>query len=180
MSTISINICRPDLRSVIQSVISRFLYREEINNLCGTNTYLNELYLEDWRYVYRICLHYQPHNYDGLAIINMDGDQCWYKEGKLHRGGDQPAAIYADDDQYWWKEGKVHRDGDQPAIIFARGRQEWWKEGNRHREGDNPAIISKDCKHWYKEGKCHREGGRPAIIYSDGTRIWCIEGKRIK
>jgi len=176
----STNICQPDLKSILQSVVSRFLFREEINNMCGANAYLNELFLEDWRYVYRICLHHQPNNYDGPTVVNAYGDQCWYKEGKLHRGGDQPAAIYADDDQYWWKEGKVHRDGDQPAIIFARGRQEWWKEGNRHREGDNPAIISKDCKHWYKEGKCHREGGRPAIIYSDGTRIWCIEGKRIK
>jgi len=155
MSAIS-NICQTDLKSILQSVVSRFLFREEINNMCGANAYLNELFLADWRYVYRICLHHQPNNYDGQAVIDEEGTQEWYKEGK-------------------W-----HRDGDQPAMIFATGCRLWYKEGKCHREGDNPAMIFKGCKHWYKEGKCHREGGRPAIIDSDGTRIWCIEGKRIK
>ena len=123
------NICQPDLRSILQSVVSRFLFREEINNLCGANRYLNELFLEDWRYVYRICLHHQPHNYDGPAIINKYGDQLWYKEGNRHREGDQPARIYVDGTRVWYKEGHLHRDGDRPAIIHADGRQEWWKEG---------------------------------------------------
>ena len=129
MSTISINICRPDLRSVIQSVISRFLYREEINNMCGANMYLNELFTEDWRYVYKICLHIQPHNYDGQAIIDKYGALIWYKEGKRHRDGDQPAIIYANGTQYWYKEGEMYRDGDQPVIIYADGTQYWFKEG---------------------------------------------------
>ena len=64
--------------------------------MCGANTFLNELFLEDWRYVYKICLHHQPHNYDRPAIINKDGDQEWYKEGNFHREGDQPAKILED------------------------------------------------------------------------------------
>ena len=153
MSTI-FNICQPHLRSILQCVISRFLYRKEINNLCGTNRYLNELYTEDWRYVYRICLHIQPHNYDGPAIIGKYGSQHWYKEGKPHRGGDQPARIYMDGTRVWYKEGKQHREGDQPAIIYADGRQAWYKEGNLHREGDQPAIIfANGTQHWYKEGR---------------------------
>jgi len=130
MSNNSTNICQPHLRSILQSVVSRFLYREEINNMCGANTHLNELFTDDWRYVYRICLHHQPHNYDGLAIINTYDSQYWYKEGKYHREGDQPAIIFSNGDQVWYKEGKRHRDGDQPAIIFLDGYQSWWKEGN--------------------------------------------------
>ena len=107
MSTISINICRPDLKSVVQSVISRFLYREEINNLCGANRYLNELFIEDWRYVYRICLHHQPHNYGGPAIIDKNGIQYWFKEGNPHRDEDQPAIIYTNGNQAWYKEGMM-------------------------------------------------------------------------
>ena len=129
MSTIS-NICQPHLRSILQSVVSRFLYREEINNMCGANRYLNELFLEDWRYVYRICLHHQPHNYDGPAIISRN-DQCWYKEGEFHREGDQPARIFVGGAQFWYKEGLLHREGDQPAVIWAGGYQEWWVEGKR-------------------------------------------------
>ena len=156
MSTIS-NICQPHLRSILQSVVSRFLYREEINNMCGVNRYLNELFIEDWRYVYRICLHHQPHNYDGPVVINEKGTHYWYKEGNIHRDGDQPAIIRANGDQEWYKEGTRHRDGDQPAIIRADGTQGWHKEGKRHREGDQPARI-----------------------YADGRQEWWIEGMRVK
>jgi len=51
---------------------------------------------EDWRYVYRICLHIQPHNYNGDVIIAKNGTQKWYKEGKIRRDGDQPAIILTD------------------------------------------------------------------------------------
>jgi len=157
MSTIS-NICQPYLRSILQSVVSQFLYREDINNMCGANTYLNELYLEDWRYVYRICLHIQPHNYDGQAIIDSDGAQYWWKEGKIHRDGDQPAIICANGSQEWCKEGKCHRDGDKPARIWANGHQWWYKEGKVHREGDQPAIIyANGYREWWKEGNFQRE-----------------------
>ena len=180
MSIIS-NICRPELRSTLQSVVSRFLYREEINNMCGANTFLNELFLEDWRYVYKICLHHQPHNYDRQAIIDVDGTQSWYKEGGLHRDGDQPARIYANGDQAWYKEGKCHREGDQPALIYANGSQYWYKEGKVHREGDQPAIIfAHGRQEWYKEGKRHREGDQPAAIEANGSQEWYKEGKRIK
>ena len=199
MSAIS-NICQPDLRSIIQSVISRFLYREEINNMCGTNRYLNELFLEDWRYVYRICLHIQPHNYDGLAIIgktsphqwrwkpNREGEQpaiiyegCqeWWKEGKRHREGGQPALISVHGTLFWYKEGKRHREGDQPAVINANGDQGWYKEGKCHRDGDQPAIIRADGdQEWYKEGKLHREGDQPAMISWNGIQLWYKEGRR--
>ena len=157
-STNSTNICQPYLRSILQSVVSQFLYREEINNMCGANMYLNELFTEDWRYVYRICLHIQPHNYGGQAIIDWNADQVWYKEGKYHREGDQPAIIKAGGSQVWYKEGKHHREGDQPAIINADGYQAWYKEGNRHREGDQPArIFASGTQEWYKEGNFQRE-----------------------
>ena len=94
------------MRSTLQCVIAHFLYHEEINNMCGANTYLNELYLEDWQYVYRICLHHQPHNYDGQAIIDRYGALIWYKEGETHREGDQPAIINAYGTQFWYKKGE--------------------------------------------------------------------------
>ena len=175
------SICQIDLRSTLQCVVSRFLFREEINNMCGANTYLNELFREDWRYVYKICLHYQPHNYDGLAIINKYGDQLWYKEGNLHRDRDQPAKIFANGTRIWYKEGKLHREGDQPAAIFADGSQWWYKEGERHRDGNQPAIIFADGdQDWWKEGKRHRDGDQPAIIYANGDQEWWKEGMRIK
>ena len=180
MSAIS-NICQPYMRSTLQCVIARFLYREEINNMCGANTYLNELFTEDWQYVYKICMHYQPHNYDGPAVISANGDQKWYKEGNLHRDGDLPAIIFSNGTQCWYKEGNRHREGDQPAEICANGEQWWYKEGKVHREGDQPAIIyAYGTQYWYKEGNLHRDGDQPARIYADGRQEWWIEGMRIK
>jgi len=169
MSMCHISICQPDLRNILQSVIARFLYREHINNMCGANTYLNELFTDDWRYVYRICLHHQPHNYDGPAICTNNrlfmyfdyrerpDTQSWYKEGRYHREGDQPAVIYADGTQEWCKEGLIHREGDLPAKIYPNGTQEWFQEGKRHRDGDQPAIIYANGNQvWWKEGRLCR------------------------
>jgi len=123
-----ISICQIDLRSILQSVISRFLYREDINNMCGANRYLNELFTEDWRYVYRICLHHQPHNCDGPSIVSYPNGK-WVRTGKFHREGDQESLAYAGGSQQWYKEGKLHRDGDKPAKHYRNGHKEWWKEG---------------------------------------------------
>ena len=160
-------LCQPNIRSILQSIVSQFLYREDINNMCGTNTYLNELFLEDWRYVYRICLHNQPHNYDRHAVIDEKGTQSWYKEGMLHREGDQPAKILWNGAQEWYKEGVLHRDGDQPAIIYANGTQVWYKEGKTHREGDQPAIVrANGIREWWIEGKLIRKQEFPNINFS--------------
>jgi len=53
----------------------------------------------------------------------VDGTQSWYKEGVLHRDGDQPAIICWNGTRIWYKEGWLHRDGDKLAIIEADGSQ---------------------------------------------------------
>jgi len=39
------------------------------------------------------------------AIKYADGDRHWYKDGKLHRDGDLPAAEWADGSCYWYRNG---------------------------------------------------------------------------
>ena len=55
---------------------------------------------------------------------NSQGDQCWSKDGLLHRE-------------------------DGPAVELANGRREWFINGDRHRE-DGPAVVEADgqCS-WY-------------------------------
>lgn len=57
----------------------------------------------------------------------------------LHRLGDKPAIINKDGDQFWYKEGKLYRE-NKPAIILANGRREYYINGKCHREG-GPAVI---------------------------------------
>jgi hypothetical protein len=168
------------LHEIFNTNVSSYLYKNHLNNLYGTCKDMMEQLDESGIYIYKqICLHYQPHSVDDLpAVISLEGDHYWYKEGELHRDGDLPAVIYSSGGQYWYKEGERHRDGDLPAIICPNGDQEWWKEGELHRDGDLPAIISsRDGQYWYKEGERHRDGDLPAIIRSDGRREWYKDGK---
>jgi hypothetical protein len=52
--------------------------------------------------------------------------------------------------QHWFKNGKLHRDNDLPAIIWASGNLEWYKNGKLHRDNDLPAIIQDGSLFWYK------------------------------
>jgi antitoxin component YwqK of YwqJK toxin-antitoxin module len=120
-------------------------------------------------------------NGDLPALIDKDGNQCWYKDGKLHRDGELPAVIYADGTQHWYKDGKLHRDGDLPAIICANDNKYWYKEGKLHRDGDLPAAIYANGEQlWFKEGKQHRDRDLPAVIYADGTKSWYKNGINYK
>ena len=105
-------------------------------------------------------------------IISECRDLCYYKNGKLHRDGDQPAKICAN---------KLHRDGDRPAIICVNGYKAYFKEGLLHRDGDEPAVIRENGdKEYYKHGICHRDGDKPAVIYANGAVQYWKDGKQLK
>jgi hypothetical protein len=123
--------------------ISSRLYREHLENLYWACKSMHAELDKSGKYIYKeMCLHHTPHSIADLpAVIDADGNQEWYKEGKLHRDGDLPAVIYPSGYQGWYKEGGIHRDGDLPAVIYANGAQSWYKEGERHRDGGLPATM---------------------------------------
>jgi hypothetical protein len=111
-------------------------------------------------------------------IVRKDGSEEWYRDGKKHRDGDEPAEIWADGTKFWYKDGKQHRDGDEPAVMWADGSKYWYKDGIECRDGDEPAEIWSDgSKYWFKDGKLHRDGDEPAKIWADGSKSWYKYGK---
>jgi antitoxin component YwqK of YwqJK toxin-antitoxin module len=83
--------------------------------------------------------------------------------------------------QHWFKNGKLHRDNDLPAIIWASGNLEWYKNGKLHRDNDLPAKIQYGSLFWYKEGKKHRDNDLPAMVWSiTGDKEWWVNGAHIK
>jgi len=88
---------------------------------------------------YLICDSLKNKKMKNGLIIDADGNQRWYLNGKYHRV-DGPAIIHTDGTQSWWLNGKLHRV-DGPAIIFANGDKAWYLNGKCHRE-DRPAVIS--------------------------------------
>ncbi len=65
------------------------------------------------------------HRENGPAVIDVDGNQYWCKNGEYHRENG-PAVIWHDGSQVWYKNGKSHRDNG-PAAIYADNSKEWWK-----------------------------------------------------
>jgi len=124
------------------------------------------------------------------AIIRANGEQEWYRNGRLHRENG-PAVIYNSGTQIWYQNGKLHReDGpavEAPAVIRADGSQEWWLNGKLHRD-DGPAIIWSDgAQEWHLNGELHREDGpavedlrckAPAVIRANGRQEWWQNDKR--
>jgi hypothetical protein len=82
--------------------------------------------------------------------------QIWYKNGLIHRDGDQPAWITEDGECRWYKDGLIHRDNDLPAVV-KDNEQEWYSHGVLHRDNGEPAIVSPRYKAWYVNGKRHRD-----------------------
>ena len=126
------------------------------------------------------------HSYDDKPANDINGCKVWYRNGKQHRCGDEPAYIHKFGNnspvfvKKWYKNGELYRDGDKPAFMDVNW-EEWWKNGKLHRDGDKPAVINGSRQEWYKDGKRHREGGLPAFIYGDFEirELW-VNGKKIE
>jgi hypothetical protein len=65
----------------------------------------------------------------------------WKVNGKLHRE-DGPAIERTNGDRFYYKNGRIHRDGGEPAVITDIYVM-WCKDGQYHRE-DGPAIQYND------------------------------------
>ena len=63
-------------------------------------------------------------------VIDNNGTQCWYLDGKYHRV-DVPAVIDADGSQYLYLNDKRHRV-DGPAAIYADGSQYWYLDDKEY------------------------------------------------
>lgn len=75
--------------------------------------------------------------------IDKNGNESWYKNGRLHRiDGPAITLLHTDPPEYYW-----------------------YKNGKEHRK-NGPAIIKNNTEYWYKNGKLHRLDG-PAIHYHE-------------
>jgi len=52
--------------------------------------------------------------YDTIVKDSIKYTRC---NGIIHSRNDEPAVIYPSGDKEWYRYGKLHRDGDEPAVI---------------------------------------------------------------
>lgn len=99
-----------------------------------------------------ICLNNIETDEHGLPLnggpyINSWKDECWYKNGFLHRE-DGPAIISYnskdDIEKFWCIDGRCSRL-DGPAIIRGNGLEEWWIDGMEYtkEEYDKEILVRK-------------------------------------
>jgi antitoxin component YwqK of YwqJK toxin-antitoxin module len=91
---------------------------------------------------------------DGTQEFYMFGQEVEtmiLTEGKLNNSHD-PSIILKDGTKIWFKDGLIHRDGDEPAVKYSSG-EGYYKQGLLHRT-DGPAFEDLDgVLRYYFEGK---------------------------
>lgn len=144
-------------------------------------------------------VNYKTH-YHGGSYTTKLYSESWYKNGQLHREGDNPAFIRYSNNyvdlptlEMYYKNGVITRD-KKPAKIDYNFRnceliknEYYYKDGQYHRGNDLPAVITRDDngniikQEWYKNGLKHRDGNKPSYIAmrSNGgveCEKWCKNG----
>lgn len=111
-------------------------------------------------------------------VKKPDGTKQWFLNyNELHRL-DGPALIQPDGTEAWYRNGKCHRENG-PALETPDGSKAWYFKGNLHRE-DGPAIENYDgSRTWFYHGSLHRIGG-PAVCYTGEDYFkWYLYGVRM-
>lgn len=124
-------------------------------------------------------------NYD--TVIPSLNKVEYYKNGKKHRDGDNPAYIKFYDDKHtiygveFWNNGALHRNNNQPAIIeYHHGdisMLQYWTHGNitkyiSYHDKSTPKEIKYFDGEYYKSNTSfmpkdgyHKDDDTPAVIY---------------
>lgn len=53
------------------------------------------------------------------------------EDGKLHRGGDKPAAVHDEGKEEWYEHGRRHRLTGFAVLDLRRRQYEWWVDGKQ-------------------------------------------------
>jgi hypothetical protein len=109
----------------------------------------------------------------------VDADASfWYLDGELGRLNGMHAVQRRDGTKEWYRDGLLHRDGDQPGervglpvLFFCRGPL-------AYPCASRLALECADGRHvWYQHGKIFRAGDRPACVTATGERQWFLNGQ---
>jgi hypothetical protein len=87
-----------------------------------------------------------------MIVENDSFETVWYRNEiistNIHSIGDKPAIIDTNGSQWWYQNGKLHRDDDKPAVIVPYGTLRWVQNGKLHRENDKPPITWTNGSQW--------------------------------
>lgn len=140
---------------------------------------------------------YRLHAANKPAVLFEDGGEEWWRHGRAHREGDEPAIYISDSNkaaiavafgmsdgqtehvllpantEIWCKDGLIHRDDG--AAIQNHGdeldnRLEFWCRGRRH-NAMAPALITSKESRWYYHGLLHREDGPAFELTTSGGSL---------
>lgn len=109
-----------DIPEDIAEIICRHLTGDDIPKMCLMGPRISLFIVQNIDYINKIKLK------DEIVVIDDRDYRKWYKNGLLHRDGDEPAVIsFNGICKYWYKKGLLHRDGGEPAVILYN-RKEWY------------------------------------------------------
>lgn len=120
------------------------------------------------------------HRKDSPAVVYRDetGAVEYWENGEPHRE-EGPAFIGPGKREIWYTNGKISRGGNEPAVTERNGTQKWMMNGEYYRGDGGPHLVtSKGTQKWFldTEETLHRLNG-PALIHPDGREEYWVEGK---
>ena len=90
-----------------------------------------------------------PKDFTGVCKLSYDLSICYFQDRTYHRE-DGPAIIESNGKEYWFINGKRHRE-DGAAIIYKSGYKEFWYKNKCY--GTNNSFNIKTWKKKVKELK---------------------------
>lgn len=84
-----------------------------------------------------------PNEFEGKAIIPLNGNEYWFIRGKIIHRDDGPALTFSNGTKYWFNNGKYHRL-DGPAGVYATGIKEFWIDDQSYSEEQywkHPLVV---------------------------------------
>jgi len=123
--------------------------------------------------IIKIMSHKKFVSYCTGEFENYDGDLYRLRNGLIH-STTQPALVMKNGDEYWYRNGKLHRNGDEPAVTKVNGDRYWYQNGKLHRDNNLPAVTTQFGTYWYVKGKPFRTDGGPnaILLMGDGRVIF--------
>jgi len=95
------------------------------------------------------------------SLIDGNGTGHWHDRGVLNR--EDGPAVDGRHCQIWYRQGKIHRDGDEPAIFEDQGRRVMYYKDDKPHRVFGPAVIEitkhgKEVQFWINGQKYLDQG----------------------
>jgi hypothetical protein len=119
---------------------------------------------------------------DVYTHIETENSSIWFKNGRVHREGREPASIHKGwgGKRAWLIDGEYSREDNRPHIEYDSGTVEW-----RYADGRVKRVAYNGYEEYYKDWEAHRDERDsdglllPAVITNTGKEQYFLHDREV-